>query len=323
MPLDPQMKALLDAMVAAEVPAFHTMTPVEARKMTSRRVVQGPNAVQVAQVVDRTIPGPGGEIPVRIYTPQGAGESAGRGQNSSGPFGALIYFHGGGWVVGDINMTDQPCRMLTNAAGCVTVSVDYRLAPEHRFPAAPEDCYAATKWVADNASALGVDPKRIAVGGTSAGGNLAAAVALMARDRGNLPLAYQLLVYPATTSVLDTPSHREFAKDSYYILSRADMEWFWGHYLANAEDHANPYACPAYAKTLRGLPPAFVITAEFDPLRDEGEAYAARLRDEGVNVALKRYDGVTHGFFGMPTVLDISKRAIADAGAALRVAFGG
>ncbi|HVN88328.1 MAG TPA: alpha/beta hydrolase [Candidatus Binataceae bacterium] len=312
MPLDPQMKALLDAMVAAEVPAFHTMTPIEARKMTSRRVVQGPNAVQVAQVVDRTIPGPGGEIPVRIYTPEG-----------KGPFGALIYFHGGGWVVGDINMTDQPCRMLTNAAGCVTVSVDYRLAPEHKFPAAPEDCYTATKWVADNASALGVDPKRIAVGGTSAGGNLAAAVALMARDRANLPLAYQLLVYPATTSVLDTPSHREFAKDSYYILSRADMDWFWGHYLADAEDHTNPYACPAYARTLRGLPPAFVITAEFDPLRDEGEAYAARLREEGVTVALKRYDGVTHGFFGMPTVLDISKQAIADASAALRAALGG
>jgi acetyl esterase len=311
MPLDSQMKALLDAMVKAEVPAFHTMTPVEARKMTARRVVQGPATVAVAKVEDRTVPGPGGEIPIRIYTPKG-----------NGAFGALVYFHGGGWVVGDINMTDQPCRMLTNAAGCVTVSVDYRLAPEHKFPAAPEDCYAVTKWIAENAAALNVDPLRIAVGGTSAGGNLAAAVALMARDRGDLSVAYQLLVYPATTSVLDTASHREFAKDSYYILSRDDMEWFWRHYLANEADRTNPYACPAYAKTLRGLPPAFVITAEFDPLRDEGEAYAARLREEGVPVRHKRYDGVTHGFFGMPTVLDKAKAAIADAGAALRIAVG-
>ena len=311
MPLDPQMKALLDAMVKAEVPAFHTMTPVEARKMTARRVVQGPSTVAVAKVEDRTVPGPGGEIPIRIYTPAGMG-----------PRGALVYFHGGGWVVGGINMTDQPCRMLTNAAGCVIVSVDYRLAPEHKFPAAPEDCYAVTKWIAENASALNVHPQRIAVGGTSAGGNLAAAVALMARDRGGVPIAYQLLVYPATTSVLDTASHREFAKDSYYILSRDDMEWFWGHYLANEVDRANPYACPAYAKTLRGLPPAFVITAEFDPLCDEGEAYAARLREEGVPVTHKRYDGVTHGFFGMPTVLDKAKAAIGDAGAALRIAIG-
>jgi acetyl esterase len=312
MPLDPQMKSILDAMAAAEVPAFHTMTPVEARKLMARRVVQGPDTVAVAKVEDRAIPGPGGDIPIRIYTPQGRG-----------PFGALIYFHGGGWVLGDINMTDQPCRMLTNAAGCVIVSVDYRLAPEHKFPAAPDDCYAATKWVADSAASLDVDPRRIAVGGTSAGGNLAAAVALMARDRGNLQIAYQLLIYPATTSVLDTPSHREFAEDNYYVLSRADMEWFWGHYLANDADRTNPYACPAYAKTLRGLPPALVITAGFDPLRDEGEAYAARLREEGVRVALKRYDGVTHGFFGMPAVLDIAKTAIGDAGNALRAVIGG
>jgi acetyl esterase len=309
MALDPQMKALLDQMAATNLQPFHKLTPQEAR--AARRAPQG-EPEPVAHVEDRTIPGPGGEIPVRIYVPKG-----------NGPFGVLVYFHGGGWVVGNIDMTDQPCRMLTNAGRCVTISVDYRLAPEHRFPAGPEDCYAATKWAADNAAALNCDAARIAVGGTSAGATLAAAVALMARDRGGPRVAYQLLVYPATTSALDTPSHREFAKDSYYILSRADMEWFWGHYLGSEADRTNPYACPAYAQTLRGVAPAFVITAEFDPLRDEGEAYAARLREEGVQVVLRRYDGVTHGFFGMPAQLDKAKAAIAEAGSALRVTVGG
>ena len=309
MALDPQMKALLDQMAAAKVPAFHTLTPAQAR--LGRRAPQG-EPEPVAHVEDRTIPGPGGEIPVRIYVPKG-----------NGPFGVLVYFHGGGWVVGNIEMTDQPCRMLTNAGRCVTISVDYRLAPEHKFPAGPEDCYAATKWAADNAAALNCDAARIAVGGTSAGATLAAAVALMARDRGGPRVAYQLLVYPATTSALDTASHRQFAKDNYYVLSRADMEWFWGHYLGSEADRTNPYACPAYATTLRGVAPAFVITAEYDPLRDEGEAYAARLREEGVQVVLRRYDGVTHGFFGMPAQLDKAKAAIAEAGSALRVTVGG
>jgi acetyl esterase len=309
MALDPQMKALLDQMAAANLQPFHKLTPQEAR--AARRAPQG-EPEPVAHVEDRTIPGPGGEIPVRIYVPKG-----------NGPFGVLVYFHGGGWVVGNIEMTDQPCRMLTNAGRCVTISVDYRLAPEHKFPAGPEDCYAATKWAADNAAALNCDVARIAVGGTSAGATLAAAVALMARDRGGPRVAYQLLVYPATTSALDTPSHRQFAKDSYYILSRADMEWFWGHYLGSEADRANPYACPAYATTLRGVAPAFVITAEYDPLRDEGEAYAARLREEGVQVVLRRYDGVTHGFFGMPAQLDKAKAAIAEAGSALRITVGG
>ena len=308
MSLDPQMKGLLDQMAAANLQPFHKLTPQEAR--AARRAPQG-EPEPVAHVEDRKIPGPGGEIPVRIYVPQG-----------NGPFGVLVYFHGGGWVVGNIEMTDQPCRMITNAAGCVTVSVDYRLAPEHKFPAGPEDCYAATKWVAENAAKLGCDAERIAVGGTSAGATLAAATALMARDRGGPAIAYQLLVYPATRRELDTPSHRQFATDGYHILSRADMEWFWGHYLASAADAANPYACPARAKTLAGLPPAIVITAEFDPLRDEGEAYAARLREEGTATVLKRYDGVTHGFFGMPSVVEKSRRAIAEVSAALRDAIG-
>jgi acetyl esterase len=310
MPLDIQMKSLLDAMAKANTPAFHTLTPQEARRIASARQQAG-EPEPVAKVEDRKLPSAASEIPVRIYTPAG-----------QPPFGVLVYFHGGGWVIGDIAMTDQPCRLLANASGCMVVSVEYRLAPEYKFPAGPEDCYAAAKWVADNAVSLNVDPKRIAVGGTSAGATLAAAVTLMAQDRGGPRLAYQLLVYPATTTELTTASHREFAKDSYYILSRADMQWFWGHYLARSEDSKNHYACPANAKRLSGLPPAFVITAEYDPLRDEGEAYAARLSEEGVSTILKRYDGVTHGFFGMPALLEKSKVAIQDAAAALRNAIG-
>jgi acetyl esterase len=310
MPLDIQMKSVLDAMAAANSPAFHSLTPQEARRIAAARPQLG-QPEPVAKVEDRSIPSPSGDIPIRIYTPA-----------ARPPFGVLVYFHGGGWVLGNIAMTDQPCRLLANASGCMVVSVEYRLAPEHKFPAGPEDCYAATKWVADHAAALNADSARIAVGGTSAGATLAAAVTLMARDRGGPHIAYQLLVYPATTTELTTASHSQFANDNYYILSRADMEWFWGHYLARDEDRKNPYACPADAKSLRGLPPALVITAEYDPLRDEGEAYAVRLSDEGVSAILKRYDGVTHGFFGMPALLEKAKVAIQDAAAALRSAIG-
>ena len=224
MPLDPQMKNLLDAMAAAEVPAFHTLTPDEARKMTTRRVPQGAAVEPVAKVEDRTIPGAGGEIPIRIYTPQG-----------TGPFGALVYFHGGGWVVGDLESHDYVCRALTNEAGCTVVAVDYRLAPEHKFPAGPEDCYAATQWVSKNATSLGSDADHIAVGGDSAGGNLAAVVSLMARDRGGPRIRHQMLIYPAIDAAMNTPSQTEFTADG-FVLSKLDMEWFWGYYLKNRED---------------------------------------------------------------------------------------
>jgi acetyl esterase len=310
MPLDAQMKWVLDQLAAAKTTPFHQMTPEAARQQMASRVA---NAEPVPSVTteDRMIPGPAGDIPIRIYMPEGRG-----------PFGALVYYHGGGWVLGNIAMTDLPCRMLAREAGYVVVSVDYRLAPEHKFPAPAEDCYAAVKWLADNAAAVNCDAARIAVGGSSAGGNLAAAVALMARDRGAPKIAFQLLIYPATRRELETGSHREFAIDGYYILSRADMEWFWNHYLAGPADALNPYACPDRAVTLKGLPPAFTITAEFDPLRDEGEAYAARLREDGVLSVLKRYDGVTHGFFGMPGQVDIARHAITAAATALHEAIG-
>jgi acetyl esterase/lipase len=310
MPLDPQMKSILDQMAAAKLAAFHQMTPEEARLQMARRAVPEQQVASVSSE-DRHVPGPGGDVPVRIYTPEG-----------TGPFGALVYYHGGGWVLGNIAMTDLSCRLLAKASRCAVMSVDYRLAPEHKFPAPAEDCYAAAKWLSDNAASVNCDASRIAVGGTSAGGNLAAAVALMARDRGGPPIAFQLLIYPATRRELDTKSHQQFASDNYYILSRADMEWFWDHYLTSPADAAHPYACPDRAATLKGLPPAFTITAEFDPLRDEGEAYAARLREEGVSSVLKRYNGVTHGFFGMPLQVDLAKQAIEEAGAALRMAIG-
>ena len=310
--LDPQMKAVLDQAAAAGGKPFHQMTPAEARQAIDVMFAAFRGTpMDVGRVEDRKIPGPAGQIPVRTYTPRG-----------TGPFGALVYFHGGGWVIGNLETHDATCRQITAGAGCVTVSVDYRLAPEHKFPAGPDDCYAATKWVSDNTGVLNVEPNRLAVGGDSAGGNLAACVALMARDRGGPKLAFQLLIYPATDCADDTPSQREFANVSRdYLLSRADMEWFWGHYLG-PNDRRNPVACPALAKSLGDLPAAFIITAEIDPLRDEGEAYAEGLRRAGVNAKLKRYNGVCHGFFSMASMIDKGRQAVSDSCAELRSAIG-
>jgi len=307
MALDPQAQALLDLVAAFGMPALSTLSVEDARKaLVQMGELSGPEPEPVAKVEDRLIPGPAGQIPVRVYTPQG-----------SGSFPVLVWFHGGGFALGSIDIVDEFCRALTNAAGCITVSVDYRLAPEHKFPAAVDDCYTATKWVAENANAIGSDPTRIAVGGDSAGGNLAAVVALMARDRGTPPLVYQLLVYPVTNFAFDTPSHREYADG--YFLTKDDMTWFCNLYLRSEADSHNPYASPLQAQDLRGLPPALVITGEFDPLRDEGEAYAARMREAGVPVACKRYSGMIHGFLSMP--LDQGKKARQEAAAGLRSAF--
>jgi acetyl esterase len=310
MQLDPQMKALLDQLAASGGKPFHAGSPQEARAGINALIglVAGPPE-QVAKVEDRKIPGPGGQIQLRIYTPAGAA-----------PMGALVFFHGGGWVVGDIASHDVLCRSLANGANCVTISVDYRLAPEAKFPAAAEDSYAATKWVADNAAALGVDAKRIAVGGDSAGGNLAAVVAQMARDRGGPSVKFQLLIYPATDWAHESASQKEFSEDG-FILSRADMVWFYGHYMNSDADRTNPYLSPACAKSLAGLPSAYVMTCAVDPLRDEGEAYAEALRKAGVAVKSKRYPGVCHGFLMMPGVIDAAKAGVADCCAELRNAI--
>ena len=308
MQIDAQMQAILDVAAKSGGKPFHAMNPVEARQAAETMFRGTPK--EVAKVTNLKIPGPASEIPLRVYTPSG-----------SGPFGCLVFFHGGGWVIGSLETHDVLCRELTAGAGVVTVSVDYRLGPEHRFPAAPDDCYAATKCALDNAKSINADPNRIAVGGDSAGGNLAAVVSQMARDRGGPRIAFQLLIYPATDCANETPSQREFAQDG-YILSRADMDWFYGHYLRSAADRTNPYACPGTAPNLANLPPAFVLTAAIDPLRDEGEAYGAKLRAAGVKVNVKRYEGVCHGFVSMAAMVDVGKQAIADCCAELRTAIG-
>jgi acetyl esterase len=305
MPLDAQVKAILDQM--AVVPGLETMAPAVARDLYAAMssVTIGP---AVANVEDRVIPGPNGDIPVRIYTPEGAG-----------PHPVTVFFHGGGWVIGSIATHDANCRQLAQGSSSVVVSVDYRLAPEHKFPTAADDCYAATKWVAEHAAEFGASADRMAVAGDSAGGNLAAVVCLMARDHGGPTIAHQTLIYPVTNYNFDSPSYQENAAG--YFLTQAGMRWFWDLYLRDEADGRNPYASPLAAESVRGLPPALVITAEFDPLRDEGEAYAKRLEREGVAVTCHRYDGMIHGFFGMTDLIEAARSAVAEVCAAHRAVF--
>ena len=306
MPLHPQAQAVIDQVNALGLPSNHTVTPQEARENARSR--PRPAGPEVASVEDRTIPGPDGGVPVRIYTPSG-----------SGPFPILAWYHGGGWVIGDLESADASARHLCSGAGCVVVSVDYRLAPETKFPGPAEDCYAATVWAVENAHSINADPSRLAVGGDSAGGNLAAAISLMAADRNGPEIAFQLLVYPVTDRSFDTASYVDNAEG--YMLTQDGMRWYWDQYLANDADAANPYAAPLQAQSVAGQPPALVLTAEFDPLRDEGEAYGKRLREAGVETAISRYDGMIHGFFGMVGVIDGGGEAMAESHNALKAAF--
>jgi acetyl esterase len=310
MPLDPQAKALLDMMKSTGAPPFSALSPAAARKqMNDMRALRGGEPAAVANVEDRKIPGPAGSIPVRIYTPAG-----------KGPFPVLVFYHGGGWVIGDLESHDGLCRSLTNAAGCVTVAVDYRLAPEAKFPAAVDDCYAATRWVSENAAKLNADPNRLAVGGDSAGGNLSAVISIMARDNKTPKIAFQLLIYPGTDMTCSAPSHKT---NTGYVLTPDDMVWFIGHYLRSDADRRNPLASPSFTASFKGLPPALIITAELDPLRDEAEDYGQKLREAGVPVQVSRYEGMVHGFVSMADLLDKGKQGVAEAAAALKKAFGG
>lgn len=308
MPLDPLAQAFLEQLAASGAPPLHELSVEQARQVIVELFATQDPPEPVGRVEDRMIPGADGEIPIRIYTPQG-----------QGPFSVLVYFHGGGWVIGNHEAYDPTCRALTNAAGCLVVSVAYRLAPEHKFPAAPQDCYAALQWVAAHAAELQGNAARLAIGGDSAGGNLTAVVAQMARDRGGPPLVYQLLVYPVTDHGYDTGSYQENADG--YLLTKDAMVWFWNHYLRSAADGNDPQASPLRAPNLHHLPPALVLTAEFDPLRDEGEAYARRLQEAGVPVTLKRYDGMIHGFFSLGKVFPQGQHAIQEAAKGLRAAF--
>ena len=308
MPLDPQASDFLEAynqMESSKEPRNEETLAIARARVASVLRTQG---AEVASVEDRRIPGPDGSIPIRIYRPRG-----------EGPFPVLMYFHGGGWVLGSVETHDGIARLLANQGRCAVVSVDYRLAPEAKFPAGVEDCYSATTWAHEHASELNFDPARTAVGGDSSGGNLAAAVPLMAKDREGPPLIFQLLIYPVIERNFQTGSYQQNGDG--YFLTRSTMEGNWRLYLTTDADAEHPYASPIKAKDLAGLPPALVITAEYDPLRDEGEAYANRLQAAHVPTTCTRYDGMIHGFFSYYEILDCGRKAIQEAAQALRAAF--
>lgn len=310
MPLDPHVASFLQTEAeASSVPALSLAEQRRQAEQTALAQAGEPEAV--ASLEDRLICGPAGAFPIRIYTPAGTEQAT---------FPALVYFHSGGWVMGSIEAHDPVCRALANHAQCLVISVEYRLAPEHPFPAAPEDCYAAACWVAEHASEIRADPARIAVGGESAGGNLAAVVALMARDRQGPELCYQVLIYGETDyyepGTVSSATYREG-----YGLTRQEMIWFWDQYLARPEDCMHPYAAPLRATDLTNLPPALMITAEYDPVRDEAEHYAQRLQQAGVPVHLSRYAGMIHGFFRMFALFVQSHQALEEVADALLQAF--
>ena len=280
MPLDADVQAMLDALAAAGAPSFGALGPEAARAAYAAAPKPAPEPIHATE--DLTLPGPAGPLAVRVYRP-----SADR------DLPVVAFFHGGGWVLSSVEGQESLDRRLANLTGALVASVEYRLAPETPYPGAFEDCWAATAWLAEHAGEIGGDPSRLAVAGDSAGGNLAAAVALRARDEG-VPLAFQLLVYPVLDADFDRPSYVDNAEG--YFLTAKDMRWFWDQYVPDPADRANPFAAPLRAPDLRGVAPALVVTAEFDPLRDEGRAYGDRLAEAGVPVTVSEYPGVVHGF---------------------------
>ncbi len=305
MPVDPQVQALLDEMVAMGAQPYEELTVAEARVAARAFLDLQGEPEEVASVEHCFIPGPTADLPVRIYTPEG-----------EGPFPGLVYFHGSGWVVLNIEICDTTMRALANSTGCVVVAVNYQKAPEHPFPQPFDDCWAATLWTFENAEALNLDTSRIGVIGDSAGGNLAAAVCLRARDEGAPKLAYQALIYPAVEHGWDTASAHENAEG--YLLQRESMHWFWDHYVPDKSLATDWRVSPLLADDHSGLPPAFIATAEFDPLRDDGRAYHVKLHEAGVPVTYVEYDGMIHGFYWMQGIADGAKRLHADLAEAIR-----
>ncbi len=302
MPPTPETQGLLAMLEEAGGPDISEQTPEEARAAIANFAAMQAGAPEPARVENRTVPGPAGDIPVRVYASEGDN------------LPVVMYFHGGGWVLGDIDSHDGTCKQLLAELGdAVVVSVHYRLAPEDKYPAAAEDCYAAAAWVAENGADLGADGSRMAVCGDSAGGNLSAVVSQMARDRGAPAIAAQVLHVPVTDHNYSYPSYTENAEGM--LLTRASMVWFWDHYLPSADAGQEAYASPIKADNLSGLPPALVQTAEYDPLRDEGEAYAAALEAAGTEVSLHRYDGVVHDPFMMFAVIPTGVECLKEAAA--------
>lgn len=315
--LSPNMQAVLDELAALNPKPIETLTPEEARLQPGpgdaiqallKKRNQSTEPEFVGSVNNITLPGPGGLLDARVYMPK-----------ERTPLPLLAYWRGGGWVIANLDAYDASCRALCNAAQCIVVSCDYRRSPENPFSAAVEDAFAAYQWIVDNAPTLGGDPEQIAVAGESAGGNLAAVTAIQARDYGVRSPVHQLLVYPVTDCNFETESYREYADAK--PLNRAMMKWFWGHYLQEDECEENPYLTPLHANNLSHLPSATIITAEVDPLRSDGEHYAEKLKAAGVSVNYKNYDGVTHEFFGMTSVLDEAREAVHIAAKDLQEAF--
>jgi acetyl esterase len=294
-------------------PPYETLTAPEARALfLAAREVLSPDPAPVAEMREFSAPGvTGGLVPMRVYP--------GATTASDALLPALVYFHGGGWVIGNLDTHDTLCRDLANAAQCVVVSVDYRLAPEHKFPAAVEDCFAATSWVAAQGTALGIDGQRLAVGGDSAGGNLAAVVSLLACDHGAPELRYQVLLYPAVDCGMTQPSHEQFAEG--YLLTRPTMRWFYDHYLLGPTDIADWRASPLRTPDLSGAAPAYVLTVGNDVLRDEGEAYARRLQQHDVSVRLQRFPDQIHGFMTMGKIVRAAQPALVGIAESLKAAW--
>jgi acetyl esterase len=308
--LDPDANAVFRAFQEAGRPPYETVSPAEARELYLKgRVVTNPGPPELKSVQPLAIPSPHGSIPARVYTPM-------RLRKTDGLAPCLVFFHGGGWVIGDLDSHDVVCRKLADEGQLIVISVDYRLAPEHKFPAAVEDAVMATKWIADNPSQLGIDASRLTVGGDSAGGNLAAVVAISARDGNGPDISGQVLIYPAIDFALTHPSHRE--PETSILLTHSVIRWFRDHYLTGAADVHDWRASPARAGTLIGLPPAYVLTAGADPLRDEGDEYAHRLKEAGVPVTYRTFPGQFHGFFTMGKLLQQANVAAKEIGAWLK-----